>query len=504
MVRPFAEGELEHWLRGGSRASLYLFEYLTDLGAHSILVETRYVDRHFLDDFVSYYARSFRAPPPQCSRLHFFTSSPEDLLARLHAACNGQTESVERELQEAYLGFVVVRPLDGASIGRTVLKTYPIAGRRHYEVVRPYHVHLLGLRLRVDGLAYQQQDQGAAVCASTALWSALQRVARVAGYRTPTPSAITVAAKSPFPAQNGLTWTQMAEALNALGYVADVLEPSDNRDFFRAQMVACLRSQLPVILLLTKARPGRDGGKMRDGHAVTLTGFSEPATTREFEPSQSRVEPLGMAAAAVEVVYTHDDNLGSHAHYELRDSTDRDENNNPKLILHRGRTGKASTYWEPDDWEIEGALVPKPPKLRLSVSALFEELLAVRPVVDWALENTPVHWDVRFLAGVDYRRTLFDSGLDTAELLQFNASLCLPRNIGVITARLTSQSLLDRGRVLDVLIDATEVNRLSPAQPALLGLVAPMVDKHSRAWVKLRVLASKLGVPIITAPVAAP
>lgn len=43
---------------------------------------------------------------------------------------------VERELNAAYLGFVVCRPLRGAEIGRTVLRTYPPDGARRFTVLR--------------------------------------------------------------------------------------------------------------------------------------------------------------------------------------------------------------------------------------------------------------------------------------------------------------------------------------------------------------------------------
>jgi hypothetical protein len=225
----------------------YVHDYLARLKPLSIVHEDSYVDRHYLEDYAAYYARSFAAPGPVCERLHFFADHDDTklsaLLERAYAE-KGKHEEIEQQIAEeqCYLGFVVRRPL-GACIGRTVLRTYPVEAKRHYEVVRPYEVNIAGLRLRIDGLAYQEQDRGAAVCASTSLWVALQRVAHVAGHRTPTPSAITKAAASPFPASEGLTLGQMANALASLGYIADLFEPKDNRALFRALITTCLQSQ---------------------------------------------------------------------------------------------------------------------------------------------------------------------------------------------------------------------------------------------------------------------
>jgi len=236
----------------------YLFEYLGELGAKSIVIEDRYVDRHFLDDYADYYSRTFNVPSAHCKRLHFFMLDAATLLEHLqtaHASAKGLREGGEA-LTAHYLGYVVRRPLDDASVGRTILRTYePDSGRRNYTVVRDYDVHVMGLHLRVQGLAYQQQDGGAAVCASTALWSALQKVAKDEGERTPTPTNVTRAAGSPFPTSHGLGDDEMARAIAALGYSADRFATIDNHPLFRAQVASFLRSQLPVVLLL----PGPPG-----------------------------------------------------------------------------------------------------------------------------------------------------------------------------------------------------------------------------------------------------
>ncbi len=69
--QPFSTALLHKWL-GDSHGVHYLADYLTELKATAILCENHYVDRHFVDDFATYYARSFNAPEPYCKRLHFF------------------------------------------------------------------------------------------------------------------------------------------------------------------------------------------------------------------------------------------------------------------------------------------------------------------------------------------------------------------------------------------------------------------------------------------------
>ena len=130
-------------------------------------------------------------------------------------------------LQDAYLGFSVIRPLPGSPLGRTVVATFgPEEGsgrRREFGGSRKYAVHLGGFELHVDGLAFQQQDQGVSACATIALWSAIHRVAPMEGIPAMTPAQITEAASRYYlpggrslPSQ-GLTVNQMCEAIRAGG-----------------------------------------------------------------------------------------------------------------------------------------------------------------------------------------------------------------------------------------------------------------------------------------------
>jgi hypothetical protein len=474
----------------------YLAAYLGELGAKCVIHELHYVDRHYLDDYSDYYSRSFFAPRTTCERLHFFDlerQAVDELLEQLYRA-DSDRRQLEKRLEAAYLGFVVKRPLDGASIGRTVLKTYPVAGRRHYGVVRPYKVNVAGIRLVIEGLAYQEQDRGAAVCASTALWSALQRVAYVAGHRTPTPSAITRAAASPFPASHGLHEMQMAAALAHLGYVADIFVPAENRALFRAMLVACIDSQLPAILLVSRTVESGAGSRAA-GHAVTVTGYSDPPAAIAVPGPRKDSPPLLMKGASVEVIYVHDDNLGSHAHYELRDSDDVDTDGNKKLLLYRGRSRQTPVdWWTPDEWEVCGALIPKPSKLRLPIENLFFALVSLRGTLeDVIFAGAEIHYAPRFASGTEYKRSILASAVDSAHKRLFLAALGLPRFIGVLAVTAGDQLLCD------LLLDVSEIERV-PEVPPLIGLVAPGVPMNSIAWASLDLLAKVANCPFIAAP----
>lgn len=490
----FAEDVLSR-LFGKEFAVKYLFEYLKELCATSFLLESHYIDRHYLDDYANYYARSFEAPSTACSRLHFFKTMRAGDLASLISSAYvsvAELQETEKKLQEIYLGFVVKRPLIGAAVGRTVLKTYPGDGRRQYRVLRPYNVNIAGLKLCIEGLAYQQQDRGAAVCASTALWSALQCVAYRAGHRTPTPCAITAAAKSPFPASHGLNDGQIAEAISSLGYIADQFVPAENRLLFRAKLAASLNSQLPVILLMTR-KEKTGAGEITVGHAVTVTGYSEPGSIEDI-PSGIPGIVLRMKAGSLKILYVHDDNLGSHAHYELIDAPELNSEGYQQLNLQRGFSpGSASkSWWQADIWTIEAALVPKPPKLRMPIENLLLDLVWLRKLFEAMLPGLRLSYATRFESGVRYRRGLVGrKEFDPKDMDEFQRSLSLPRYIGVISVN------DEHCHLLDLILDASEVDR-NPTFPSIHAIVAQGIPKDSLPFLHLKKFATVIGErPII-------
>jgi len=481
---PFSVPAFKSLVGADNRATAYVGGYLAELGVQALLVEEPYVDRHFLDEYATYYSRSFRAPAPRCRRLHAFRLADACLSALLDRAHEGIDELREAEavLQSAYRGFVVVRPLRGAEIGRTVLSTYEHGGRRHYQVVRPYRAHVGGLKLDVHGLAYQQQDGGTSVCASIALWSALQMVAHMSGHRTPTPPEVTYAAKSPFPATHGLDLHQMATAITNLGYAADLLVPGSNRARFRANVVSALRSHLPVVLCVVDQDEA-------NAHAVTVTGYSEPLTPLDILiPRAEQLQPDTLATedASVRVIYVHDDNLGSHVHYELFDSPLKYDGD-PALMLRRGRSTSDDTATVlPADCYVSFALVPKPRNLRMSLETLQLYAIELKPVFEMVFGENPqfagvvLVYETRFDRGVDYRRLLIGAPLDRTSLQAAVRALALPRFIGVVSARTREGHRL----LCDALIDVSEA-ACDTTVPRVLGFIAPGVELRSPAHKRL-------------------
>jgi hypothetical protein len=299
----------------------YLRCYLHDLHARSLVIEPNYFDRDYLSEFAAFYATSSAGYPNICQRVHYFSRLVTP--ANFRSAVGGNADAIA-ELSESYLGHIIVRPIPGARLGRTVLRTYPDdrgynAGTpRVMRPVRSYEAHVAGLTLNVDGLAWQQQDSAVGSCATVALWSMLHSSAFDDHHAIPTTAAITSAAHSSlpmgsreFPADNGLHLDQMLEVVKGHG-LAPVLISGDvngqfSRDRFSTLIASFIRSGYPVLVHGIHD----DGEGDPSGHAVCIVGFRSPKLAEV--PNGEAV----LADSNVGYVYVHDDNLGPNVRFRV-------------------------------------------------------------------------------------------------------------------------------------------------------------------------------------------
>ncbi|WAS91906.1 hypothetical protein [Nannocystis punicea] len=275
----------------------YLESYLTnsEVGARGLLIEEDYVDRHFLHEFVAYYATMLEPPPGHCTRLHVFIQEiGEDTLDHWIESLSTKREELQLRIAEMYLGFIVVRPLPFAPIGRTLLRPYPHNGLgRCYEPANTGHrVHFLGLDLAIKALPFQQQDQAVGACATTALWVALSRVMKADGHRAVTPKDVTDAATRhvvngrAIPAVAGLSDEQVDSAVRAFGYepYRFSAEARDNWSLFQLALKCYVTSGIPVLLRVHAA--GALGC-----HALVVAGIREDGDPTSHEEVVGLVLP---------------------------------------------------------------------------------------------------------------------------------------------------------------------------------------------------------------------
>ncbi|MEZ6186945.1 MAG: hypothetical protein R3F62_18295 [Planctomycetota bacterium] len=480
----------------------YLANYLTELGARTLLVESHYVDRHYVEEYSLYYSKCLSPPPAYCSRLLIFGIEVDEAqfdnwLTPTQLASEGPApEDATPALGDHFLGYVVIRPLPEVPIGRTVLSQWEAKpGRKILSTVR-YFAHPFGTRLEVKGLAFQQQDAGVAACATTAAWTALQRVCRNEGSRPPTPSEVTQAAVRfsisegrAFPQTGGLTTGQLCEAVRSFGHSPLVLkcpqlglekpQPTEPEQvtYFHFMVRAYVRSGIPVILTVKNSRG--------EGHAVTIVGDGaeeawERAPISKFDKTSLRVLNLSSTK-----LYVHDDRLGPYArsllawngeHLQLR--IDR------RSVLGPGQSGGGET-----EERVIHAIVPLYPKLRLPAEGLLRAFAGLYGSLRSAFEGATaadLGMEVRFDRSGSYLADVAKEVSSPSRFAAFRKSVVLSRYVGVV------RFLYQGTAVVDTIWDGTDTVR--GARPGT-GLLLAFVTLEEQFKRQTSSLAVSEGVP---------
>lgn len=225
-----------------------------------VMLEGGYIDEDFRDEFSHFYAHTYRPLPSRCERLHFFGKDDQG--------------------SQRYIGFVVLRPVIGRPVCRTMLAPPPELAA-HVSCTTPASATPYGYPLRVRGFPFISQDSQYGTCSHAAIWMiALYFHLR---WRRPRFHLSDLAASArqhqdllPAIPSGGLTPRQITAVLHDLGmppliYRVDrKLPPGET-----VETIACryLNSRLPVILL--------DEGESQ-GHARVLIGYGREDDGRLF------------------------------------------------------------------------------------------------------------------------------------------------------------------------------------------------------------------------------
>lgn len=456
----------------------YLDSYLQQLGATTVVSESHYVDRHYIEEYATYYSRMLSPPPNHVARLHFFRDAFDDgvldsaLSARVEGG--GSAAEIRTRLDAGYLGFISIRPLPAVPIGRTVLKRIPDSteSKREIWATTQQTVHLGSLELRVDGIAFQQQDVAVGACATAALWSALSSVSRSEGMRAPTPSEITAFASRnslPFgraiPAGAGLTIEQLSEAIRLAGFAPEHIRADAKPELFVLALHTYLLSGIPVVLELFRPECG---------HAVTAVGFHDSGSV---EPAFETLLPV--RSARMKKVYVHDDRLGPYARAYL----------SPLICV--GEFERLRLHIENELWLLNSAVVPVYPKLRLSVDSFVRLADRIADLVEAAagpVRAKALAVEFYYKRGGAYLAKL-PSTLPRAAVAKFCRSVVFSRWIGVIRWTLADETFVE------FIYDTTDIVR--GHGEALGNLLRGVVAFDPASSAEFKQLSTRFGVPFL-------
>lgn len=398
----------------------YLKGYLShpEINAQTIVIEKNYVSKDFLQDYATYYSLCFEEYRKFCTRIHFFSNVFNEEEFHIQILNN---DSDSKEFWDNYLGFIVIKPIPVTIIGYTVLKTFASGkafNSRNFWGIRKYKIHLYGREIELISLAFQEQDSVLAACATTAIWSMLNKAAVDFHTILKSPSQITKDADNVSPdgsrlfPNKGLNLLQICQAILNSGLVSEIKQPDyllkdlNNQIIGRYISIRYLKKiinayspiGIPIILVINVPN-----GISYGLHAIAISGYKQKS------PSTLAPSPeISWLSDNIEKFYAHDDQWGPFARIGLKDEI---ELLTPWTLLI---SPSKPTY-------ATNIVVPLYPKIRISYEDIEAIVLGLDAILTLFFNNNTVAdlvWDIKIDFSENHKARIRNYSLDDSEKIK--------------------------------------------------------------------------------------
>lgn len=185
----------------------------------TIIRQLQYTDKMYRDAYYIYLSHLHFDIGRHCQRLALFKGKlPFE---------NFFDDDFHDDLQESFLGTIVIRPSYNHSaeytIGRTLLNPYKMKYPLHYIRTAKYKAAICGQKYIVDAFPFSNQHGDVLRCAETSVWALMEYYGtRYENYRTVLPSTILNWASKELPERSlpsdGLTYSQISSILKNFNF----------------------------------------------------------------------------------------------------------------------------------------------------------------------------------------------------------------------------------------------------------------------------------------------
>lgn len=149
----------------------------------TLVLEQYYVDKVYRDMYYRYYSSKHFTYNRNCKRLSIFEGNmtKEEIYAKYE----------KNELENNFIGTIVIRPLEIGEIGRTILNPFKLQLQPLYIRTTTFEVEVLGMLLMTEAFPFSEQDAEIMTCAETTIWAIAEYYGtRYPEYRVFLPSEI--------------------------------------------------------------------------------------------------------------------------------------------------------------------------------------------------------------------------------------------------------------------------------------------------------------------------
>lgn len=215
-------------------------EYLKPV-AKSVIIEFNYECKDYKNSYHNFYSKKFTEYKRKCSRLHFFDVDLD--IDKIWALDDNYAAN--------YIGYIVLRPLDRFSIGRTMLNPSLVGVKDATLFTCDNEVNLLGSKFKIEAFPFMGQDTDVTVCAHASIWMILRYFSqRYNYYPEIRPFEIACLTKDVslgrlLPSK-GLTMSQISEIISNYGMHPDLCIRNYSKNFDKI-LYYYIESGIPII-----------------------------------------------------------------------------------------------------------------------------------------------------------------------------------------------------------------------------------------------------------------
>jgi len=408
-----------------------------------VYVEHPYVDKMYRDTYYNYFASKRDDYPRDTIRLSFFKSEVKEEDFR--------NINENNELQEKYLGFVILRPTYPFVIGRNVISPKAFKSNDVICCLVNYTATVNGLKLDVKGFPHSSQDQETITCAETTVWSILEYFGnKYPEYRPYQPSQVNaVLGKFSFERlipSKGLTAGQISFALREFGFGVKIYAKAPYGDDFERLLKIYIESGIPVV--------GAMQNTQGIGHALNIIGRSN--LTKEkiddlsiYKQISNNVNVYDFADINFEYVFI-DDNYPPYRQTTL---------------------DKPASYYTNPKWlgcEITSFIVPLYPKIYMEAGEARSTAISLVDSLG-LIANKDILIKTFLTSSRSFKNEISLNGSLDETVKELLLSISMPKFIWV--TELSDKDLILQGLVNGmVILDATE--------PKRFGIISALIENN--------------------------
>lgn len=241
---------------------------ISQMGFPITVIEERvYVDKIYRDIYYSVLSGKYFDYSRDCCRLSFFKNeySGEQLW-------KGYKEK-KANIENDFVGTMVLRPIEIAEIGRTLLDPQKLNISTAYIRTTTFTVEVLGMVLNINAFPFSEQDSEVMTCAETTIWAILEYYGtRYPLYRTVLPSDITKCvdsiSKQRVMPSIGLDYYTVSMVLKKFGFQPKVFAKNEHGDMFQNIFHYYVESGIPVAV-------GTTLPVEQSGHSTVCIGHAQ-------------------------------------------------------------------------------------------------------------------------------------------------------------------------------------------------------------------------------------